>query len=226
MRQYGFLKAEKGEKMLKTKVTSGIFGILGAAVLVLTAVIALSALNASPVMVEAPAEAGQTARDLMEAVCTGDDAAMEQLLYGNPDLGIAQEPADAVGVMLWQAYVESLQYQMDGDCYATDTGLSQNVTVTALDIHAVTEGLGETAEALLEQRVENSRDIDAIYDENNEYRQEFVLEVLEDAAGQVLQKDAAYKEYSLTLELVFRDGRWWVVADQALLNILSGGVAG
>ena len=114
MRQYGFLKAEKGEKMLKTKVTSGIFGILGAAVLVLTAVIALSALNASPVMVEAPAEAGQTARDLMEAVCTGDDAAMEQLLYGNPDLGIAQEPADAVGVMLWQAYVESLQYQMDG----------------------------------------------------------------------------------------------------------------
>ena len=61
-----------------------------------------------------------------------------------------------------------------------------------------------------------------MYDENNQFRGELVNQTLREALQQVLSQDAKTLTREVTVKLVKRDGSWWVVPDQALLQALSG----
>lgn len=212
--------------MKKYKILSLAFGLAAVAVAVLTLWVAFGALNAQPVLVTPPAAAGETADALMNALCDGDYETASGLLYGTPNLGADRTPADEVGGILWEAFQESFAYELAGECYATDSGIAQDVTVRYLDFSSVTASLGDRAQTLLVQRVEEAEDADSIYDENGDYREDFVLEVLREVTLDALREDAKEKEQKLTLNLVHKQGRWWVVMDQALLSAISGGISG
>jgi len=211
---------------MKKKFTACFFGLLAVVFAASALVLALHFREASPVLVSAPPEALQRAEDVMEALCSGDFAGAETLLYGNPDLGTDREPADPVGAMIWRAYLESLDYELVGACYASDAGLAQNVKIISMELSSVTQRLGERTQALLSQRLENAEDVSEIYDENNEYRSDLVQEVLLEAAALALEEDTRYSYQHITLQLVYSQGQWWVVADESLLNAVSGGTAG
>ena len=66
--------------------------------------------------------------------------------------------------------------------------------------------------------------ISEIYDSNNEYREDFVLGALYDAALAALEEDAATVSWDVTLNLIYQDGQWWIMPDQSLLQAISGGV--
>ena len=212
--------------MKKYTILSRIFGLLAAAVAALTLWITFDALNARPVLVTPPAAAAETADALLAAVCAGDYDTASGLVYGTPNLGMDREPADEVGRLLWEAFQESFAYELEGECYATDTGIAQNVTVTYLDFSSVTASLGDRSQTLLVQRVAEAEDADTVYDENGDYREDFVLEVLREVTLDALREDAKNKEQKLTLNLVHKRGQWWVVMDQALLSALTGGIGG
>ena len=112
-----------------------------------------------------------------------------------------------------------------GKCYATDSGVALDVTVTALDVSAATASLATRAQTLLSERIEKAEDPAEVYDENNEYRADVVAAVLREAAEQTLENDAQLTDRELTLQLVYQDGQWWIVPDAALLQAISGGVA-
>lgn len=99
------------------------------------------------------------------------------------------------------------------------------MTITTLDISSVTGALTEHAHALLTARVEGAEEMTELYDEENNFREELVSEVLQEAVVQALAEDAQTVTYDVTLNLIYRDGQWWVVPDQALLDAISGGVA-
>ena len=212
--------------MKKYTILSRIFGVLAAAVAALTLWITFGALNARPVLVTPPAAAAETADALLAAVCAGDYDTASGLVYGTPNLGMDREPADEVGRLLWEAFQESCVYELEGECYATDTGIAQNVTVTYLDFSSVTASLGDRSQTLLVQRVAEAEDADTVYDENGDYREDFVLEVLREVTLDALREDAKNKEQKLTLNLVHKRGQWWVVMDQTLLSALTGGIGG
>lgn len=212
--------------MKNKKILSVLFAALGAALAAGALTTCLGALNAEPVLLKAPEAALETAQTVMDAVCRGDYEAAGGMMYGSPDLGASREPADEVGVLLWDAFVDSISYELTGECYATDSGVAQDVRVTSLDLSSVTAVLRERAQTLLTQRVEDAEDAEQVYDENGDYREDFVMDVLYDAAVQALEEDAAYSQRDITLNLVCRQGQWWVVPDQALLSAISGGVAG
>ena len=48
--------------------------------------------------------------------------------------------------------------------------------------------------------------------------------VLLDAAKDAIREDAAEKTLELTVYLNYQNGDWWVIADAALLDAISGGV--
>ena len=114
-----------------------------------------------------------------------------------------------------------------GDCYATDAGLAQDVTFTCLDFSSVTASLQSRAQELLVQRVaeaEGTEDADTIYDEKGDYREDFVMDVLYDAAVAALEEDAATMNTELTVSMTYQDGKWWIIADKNLLDAISGGI--
>lgn len=182
--------------------------------------------NAKPMLLCGTEEAAGQVCILMDAVCSGDFARAEELLYGNPKLGLDREPEDRVGALIWQAYISSLDYQLSGDVYATDTGIAQDVKIISMEIPTAVEQLGSRARELLQEKMEAAEDVTELYDENNEYREDLVEDILEEAVRQALEEDVRYSYRIVPLQMVYAQGRWQVVADQAFLQAISGGIAG
>ena len=206
------------------KIVGIVFILAGIVAAGFTVRITKNNLDSIPVLLAPVEEAESQAQALMDAVAKGDYAAAEKLILGNPKLGVDRDPADTVGVLIWEAFLESYSYEMVGDSFATDSGIAQNVKVSFLDINSVTENLRERSQILLETRVSEAADVDEIYDENNDYKEEFVMEVLKDAVTDALKEDALMTGAEFTMNLVYRDGSWVVVSDSNLLAAISGNI--
>lgn len=200
--------------------------LLGLAIAGGTVWVSLECKDALPILLEPAQEAQDRVETLMDAVCDGDYDLAGSVILGNPELGVDREASDAAGVLIWDAFADSLAYEMVGDCYTTETGVAQNVTVSCLDVRSVTKNLKVRAQTLLEERVRNAEDVTEVYDENNEYREDFVMEVLFDAVEEALQQDAQQMHTEFTVNMVYQDGDWWIISDNALLAAISGGIVG
>ena len=208
------------------KKTSGILGALALALAVLTAAMVWMAKDRPPLLLGQPEKAMEQAEAVMDRLCAGDYAGAAEGMVGRPDLGADREPADPAGTLLWKAFQESLRYEFQGQAYAVDQGLAWDAEVTCLNFDSVTENLGTRCRELLKDRVAKAEDMDQIYDENNEYREEVVLEVLREAVEAAIREDADTETRTVTLMLECVEGQWLVVPDGGLLNVFSWGTVG
>ena len=204
------------------KVLAVAFAVLALAAAAAGVTFSLRNINTEPILAETPEEARQRAVALMDAVCAGDYEGIRVQLYGQPELGLDREPADAVGKLFWQALMESRSYTIVRDCYATDNGIAMDVILESLDMDSITGNLRNRAQNLLQQRVNQAEDTSEIYREGGEYREEFVMAVLEDAAREALREDASNTRWELTLRFVYDEGRWWIRPDGEVLAAISG----
>ena len=209
-----------------SKVFSGILGILGAMLAAATLWVSLYALNAHPVLLSQPQAAAQRADDMMDALCRGDYTAVGSMIAGSPDLGADRQPEDEVGVLIWNAFLDSIRYEFLGECYATDAGVARDVLIESMDIPSVTVNLRERSQNLLNQCVSQAEDTTQVYDENGEYRKDIVMDALYDAAKQAIDEDAVTNRQEVTLNLVYQDGTWRALGEQSVLNAISGGFGG
>lgn len=210
--------------MKAKKCISAVFAVFGVCAAAAAVFLGLHFRNAEPVLLTPPDEARVHLVAMMDAVCDGDYVHASEHILGTPGLGVDREAADEVGVLIWDAFVDSLSYELEGDCYATDNGLAQNVVFTCMDITSVTANLRDRSQTMLEARVEAAEDSSEIYDENYQYREDFVMEVLRESALDALEEDAKDMTVTLTVNMSYRDGQWWVVANNELLDAISGGI--
>ena len=210
--------------MKTTRFVAAIFAVVAACAAFLTVFLGFAYKDAAPVLLEKNYLAQSQAVAMMNSICRGDFDGASQRMLGQPKLGMDREPTGDVGKLLWDAYADSFSFELDGDCYITDSGLAQKVKLTCLDLNSATEGLHDATVKLLEERVENTKDRSLIYDENDQYREEFLMSAVYDSAVALLEQ-AQMKTVDLTLNLCHQDGQWWVVADNALLDVFSGGTS-
>lgn len=206
------------------RLFAALFTVLGIASAAAGIYIAMNFTQQEPQLLTPPTSARGKVVELMNAVSEGNYDQASQVILGNPSLGADREAADEAGKLIWEAFRQSITFELVGDCYATDDGLAQNVVFTGLDIESVTVNLKTRSQTLLEQGVREADSISDVYDENNEYREDFVMEVLRDAVRQALEEDAVTRTVELTVKLSYQDENWWVVADNALLDAISGGI--
>lgn len=207
-----------------SKIFALLFAVLGLCAAAAGIYLSFDNMNAEPILAQQPESAREQVVDLMDAVCAGDYATASSLLYGRPDLGMERDAADRVGMLLWEAMEQSRTYTLSDAFYATNTGVALDVQMSCLDLASVTVNLRERSQEMLEQRVAEAEDTSEVYDENNEYREEFVMDVLYDAALEALEEDAQQVSYSFTLNLTYQNGKWWIMPEAALLEAISGGI--
>lgn len=211
--------------MKKRHIIADLMAVLGIVLAMGTVGIIIRAVHATPVVLLRPAGAVERARDMMNAACSGDYETASGMMYGTPNLG--NRPADSSPAvdLIWEAFLESLDYTFSGDCYATDSGVAVDANIRYLDVPSAVEGLDSYAQALLSQRIATADDSTEIYDENNNFRQDLVAEILRDATRQVLEENKEYQEQTISLCLIFDQGEWWVMPNADLLNVLSGAIS-
>lgn len=207
------------------KVFSIIFAVLGSVLLLGTMVLSLLSMNAPVRLLDLPEAAVQCGQDLMDALEEGDYAAAAAVMYGQPDLGVDHLPSDEAGTMVWEAFLDSMVCEFTGECYATDSGIARNARITTMNIDTVMASLKERVHILLQARIDAAKEMSELYDEENNFREDLVNEILYQAVEQALEENVDTVSYDVTLRMIHRDGQWWVVPDQALLKAISGGVA-
>ncbi len=178
---------------------SALFGLLFAASLGAALFLTLIAGNA-PIITDSLTEAEAQTQRLMDAVCSGDYAAAEELLTGGLRLVPEGEHSSALTQALWDAYIDTLSYSFHGGCYADDYGLYRDVTVTILDIPALLNdlpiGLGRTED-------EQAADVQS-----------------------ALAKGDYTATRTLTLQLTGHGGRWMIHATPQLVDLMQGSMGG
>lgn len=199
-----------------------IFACIGAVLLIGSMGFFLWNRNADVRVLELPREAVVVSEDFAQALNDGDLEAAAQLMYGQPDLGVNQIPEDPETALLWDAFCSSIRMEFTGD-YAVEQGsLVRTGSISNLDVSAIVGKFPERVQALLDQRIASAQSLTEIYDEQNNFREELVDQVLREALQQTLAQDGETVTREVTLKLVNRDGRWWVVPHQNLLQILTG----
>lgn len=211
-----------GDRMKIAKLFSAVFGVLGAVVMVFSIGLCLLSLNRTPVIREMPEGAVLCSETLMEAFLAGDYAAASEVIYGQPELGSRWNPQDFNGQRIREAYISSLDYAFQGECYATDSGLCRDVSVTYLDISSITDAISRHAHGLMTDRVASAQTMDELYDASGNFRPELVQGSLDHAVTLAMAEGKTVTK-QITLKLICRDGQWWAVPEDALLTAMSGG---
>lgn len=201
------------------KLFSSLFAVVGTLLMVGTALLCLLNLNAQPHVLVFPQEASLQAQAFAEAVNRGDLEGAGQYLYGQPQLTADAQWDDPAKDQIWDAYLESLSCVPVQDPKAEDDVISWQVQLKLLDISALMESWQQqTSEILAAQQTEEG-------EEPTEQEQE---EALSAALSRGLEKALAGERRTLTqevtLNLIYREGQWWVSPDTALLQLLSGRV--
>ncbi len=209
-----------------SKALAAVFLLAGLALGVFAVKLSFDSQNSLPRLLIGSEDAQQAVTAVMDAACHGDFARAEALFYGDVDLGINREPETPVGQLLWQAHVQSLSYRLLGTCYTTATGLAQEVEITYFDRSSVTDTLGSRASSLLQQAIDAADTPQEIYDESGSYREDVVMALVYRAAQEALEAEGKTVTVRVTVNLIYEGGRWQVLAENSLMDALSGGVMG
>lgn len=194
-------------------LTAGILASLCAAV---TIWFAAGSVSEPPAVIGTPEAAQARTEELMEAVCAGQFDRASALLKGSPELGMAPAQEDTAEALLWQAWLDSLRYEFLDDCYVTREGLARDVTVWGMDVEEATRAVIAEVELLLPERLSGGQTA------SGDLSEDFVAQVVWDAAVKVLERELPEKSWTLTLTLEYADDRWAVLPDAQLQGLLSG----
>ena len=103
---------------------SGFFLSVAIVLMCLALVLVMGQPGAKPTLMTTAPEAQAQVSAVMDAICRGDFSAAEPYLLGQPKLGADRESSGAAADLIWDAFLGSLSYQLNGACYATDTGVA------------------------------------------------------------------------------------------------------
>lgn len=204
--------------MTMKKMVSGLFAILGSVLMVCAVVLCLVSLNAQPKILEFPSAAQQRAQAFAEAVSRGDLETAGQQLYGQPDLTENADWEDPDKTLIWQTYLESLSCTPTRKPEATDAGITWTVQWQMLDMNALMDSWQQNTQALLQSQQESADD------EEDDSQEQSTQEAISRGLTQAIQAGTGMITQEGKLNLIYREGQWWINPDQALLQLLCGQV--
>lgn len=199
-----------------------ILGCVGVVALLGSMAFFLLSRNAPVRISQMPQEAVNTSERFARCLNVGDLPGAAQLIYGQPDLGVEGMPEDPDAAHIWHVFVSSISFEYTGKCQPVDSGLTRTASVTTLDIDAVMEGLPERIQSLVNQKIASAESLTDVYDEGGSFREELTEQILRDALDQALDQDTGTITREVSIKLIHRDGKWWIVPDQTLLQAISG----
>lgn len=199
-----------------------IFAVLGIVLMLGTTVISFACLNRPVGVLENPDQAQRCSEELQQYVNSGDFNAAAGMMYGQPSLGMDGVPQDACTAMIWEAYRSSVSFEYSGSLYLLDSELARDGALTVLDVPALMNSVQARTKNLLEQRIAAAQEESEIYDGDGNLRGDVTQQILQEATRQAIDQDASYITQNVTVRVICRDDRWWILPDQTFLQTISG----
>ena len=184
-----------------------LWGFAGILLSLCTLGVVLWGLLGEPVILVDTDAVVSAAEQTMDCVRSGDFEALEKLLSGTPDLGPAPEKSDDAAGVIWQAYLDSMEYQLGDQCYVDNGAVALDVQLSCLDISAVIASMQETVPNVTTQN-------------SDEGHKAVLLSEAEKILSQM-----PMTERTLTLHFANSNNTWQVLPTDAFVRLLSGFVS-
>lgn len=186
---------------------------------------AFSAPERAPVLLKTDEGIPQSAQSFLDSLRGGDLDGASAYLVGTPDLAPKEELGEAQK-MVWEAYIASMDFRLEGTVYGTNQGPAMDVTLQALDIDSLCARLRELVPQTLERQIASAKDVAELYDAEGGYRQTLTDRVLLLSLEQALGENPQTKETRVTLHFVYSGGQWQIQPESGLIAFLSGNMSG
>ena len=206
-----------------SKLASALFAVVGTVLLVGSIVISFVALNSPGKAVKPKDEADALAMSVLSALANGDLSKVGTYFYDRPSLGLDREPATAEGKQIWDAYRDSITVTAQEPCYAEGSNIYQTAQITHMDIPQTLSQLDRRAGELLKKKLDEQADPFSLLGEDGQISQTLKQELTTKALQEALEEPKTVTT-QITFQLIEKDGQWWVLPDQAMLDILFGGL--
>ena len=163
-------------------------------------------------------------RVFLDAYIRGDIAGAKAYVVSGAVLPEVNEGEDEIKDRFYEALRNSYSYEISGETDMQDTHAVVPVSFTYLDLQAMIPDIAAEIDPLVEYGVEN-RSRNEIFDEEKNYRHEFLDEVYTVAVDKGLMKaEEHYTKEEYMLELDYIDGEWKIDPGSGLSNAFRGGV--
>jgi len=209
--------------MKVARVFAVVFGILGLVLMLGTAVMCFASMDA-PVRAEVPQMVKDCAEDFLSVLSQGDLTGAAGELYGQPDLGTDRALTEEAAAV-WQIFCSGISCELTSEYYVSGSSFAVDAVITVPDIASITDTVKAHAQAILNDRIAVAEKMNELYDENGDFRQDLIDEVLAGAVELAFAEEPEVLRFETTLGFAYRENRWWVVPDGALMRALSGGLA-
>ncbi len=147
----------------------------------------------------------QTADTILLNIRNGNWEALQEMVVGSPDLNPDSGEEGSVEKLIYDAYLQSLDWTCQNTYGIQGARVTQTVSLTCLDIVGVTEALAEIL-----------KELPAEADPENQEQ------ALHSAAKQLLEASAPVKQHTVTLMFQREQKQWRVIPDTGFLSLLSG----
>lgn len=209
--------------MKVARVFAVLFGVLGLVLMLGTAAVCFGALD-EPVRAEVPQAAKDCAAEMVALLEEGDLAAVSEKLYGNPTLGV-EEKLSGEAAAVWEIFCEGISCELKSDLYVSGSSFAVDAAITVLEIASITDTVTDHAKKLLDERIAAAEKMDELYDENNDFRQDVIDAVMDEAVKLALAEEPEMLNYETTFGFVCQEDQWYVVPDAGFMRALSGGLS-
>ncbi len=206
--------------MARKRVAVG-FGICAAALALAVVMLCVFCRNASPLVFGGTRKATRQVSKLLSDVNTADVEVLTSYFPEDTDLermySLNNPVADALTREVWK----SLSFEIEREAYGADSALAVDVKLRAMDAGKTLEKAKEKVRPLVSEKVKKAESLDAIFDADNQYKEEFLNAVLLEALDDAL-KNPEMREQTITVYVRKESGRWEILPEDSFINVLSG----
>lgn len=198
--------------------------IVAAAAVCGTAILCHAAQDRPAVGIDVPG-ISDTVEGFCQSLENGDYAALEELIHDYSSLGLTDEPESENAKTLLEYLRGSYQCEPVGDGSTVGMTAEQDISVSYFSVSMAEETVRQRTQELFNQRMEAAQSNEELYDEYGNVLQSVAFEIYDQALTEMLQNADQYMvSQTVTVELVFEDGRWQIVLSQSIIDILLGGI--
>ena len=204
------------------RVFAVIFGILGLILMIGTTVLCFGALEA-PVVAQVPEAVKDCAEEVVELLQAGDLDKVGSKLYGRPNLG-ADNALAGESAAVWEIFRNGISCELVSDYYVSGSSFAVDAVIHVPDISSITDTVTDHARMLLDERIAAAEKMAELYEENGEFRQNVIDEVMNQAVELAFAEEPEMLTFDTTFGFAYQGKLWYMVPDGRFMQALSGGL--
>jgi len=165
-----------------------------------------------------------TAEIFCTALNDGDYELIEELINGYSSLHLNDTPDEHSSQRLLDCLRDSYHCQLNGIGSTDGMTAQQNIRVSYFSLSLAEDDIKQHTQQLYADLTNKTHSNDKTYDEKGNLLESVALNLYEQAIDKIiLEADHYTVTETITMELVFENGRWEIVLNDDLLHLLLGG---